>query len=99
MLLQQFLTEHSVSVARLCAGMRRARPNMVPTPRHYALLYDLLYEAGIGGQSLIDLNVRSGLKSEARHRGTPDTQPSPFNFITLNAPAYVTRSSAVLQQE
>ncbi|BHF71911.1 Receptor-type tyrosine-protein phosphatase zeta [Sparganum proliferum] len=66
MLLQQFLTEHSVSVARLCAGMRRARPNMVPTPRHYALLYDLLYEAGIGGQSLIDLNVRSVLKSLIR---------------------------------
>uniref|UniRef100_A0A0X3PU61 protein-tyrosine-phosphatase n=1 Tax=Schistocephalus solidus TaxID=70667 RepID=A0A0X3PU61_SCHSO len=66
MLLQQFLTEHSVSVARLCASMRRARPNMIPTSRHYALLYDLLYEAGIGGQSLIDLNVRSVLKSLLR---------------------------------
>ncbi len=62
-LFQQLMHEHSITVARTCANLRRSRQNMVPTPRHFALLYDLLFEAGVAGHSLIDLDVRSALKS------------------------------------
>ncbi|VDD79457.1 unnamed protein product [Mesocestoides corti] len=62
-LFQQLMHEHAVTVPRVCSSLRRARPNMIPTPRHFAVLYDLLFEAGIAGHSLVDLDVRSALKT------------------------------------
>lgn len=55
--------ERSVTVGRTCASLRRARQNAIPTARHFALLYDLLFEVGIAGYSLLDLNIRSTLAS------------------------------------
>ncbi|KAM7532793.1 hypothetical protein Aperf_G00000129368 [Anoplocephala perfoliata] len=62
-LLQQLMHEHTVTVGRTCASLRRARQCAVPTARHFALLYDLLFEAGIAGHAILDLDIRSALAS------------------------------------
>lgn len=67
-LFQQMLHEHSVTVARICSSLRRNRPFMVPTAKHFALLYDLLFEAGLAGHSLVDLDVRSAFKTVSIYR-------------------------------
>ncbi|VDN96921.1 unnamed protein product [Rodentolepis nana] len=61
--IHQLMHERSVTVGRTCASLRRARQNAIPTARHYALLYDLLFEVGIAGHSILDLDIRSTFAS------------------------------------
>ncbi|KAL5108905.1 Receptor-type tyrosine-protein phosphatase zeta [Taenia crassiceps] len=69
-LFQQLMHEHSVTVARTCTALRRARQHAVPSARHFALLYDLLFEAGIAGHALLDLDIRSALASLSQRNVT-----------------------------
>lgn len=62
-LFQQLTNERAVTVGRTCATLRRARQNAIPTARHFALLFDLLFEVGIAGYSILDLDIRSTLAS------------------------------------
>ncbi|VEL39929.1 unnamed protein product [Protopolystoma xenopodis] len=57
MLMQQASLEQSISVARVCFGIQRARPNMLQSQRRYALLYDLLCQALLTGFCIVDLDV------------------------------------------
>ncbi|VDM21650.1 unnamed protein product [Hydatigera taeniaeformis] len=69
-LFQQLMHEHAVTVARTCTALRRARQHSVPSARHFALLYDLLFEAGIAGHALLDLDIRSALASLSQRNVT-----------------------------
>ncbi|KAL5970833.1 Receptor-type tyrosine-protein phosphatase zeta, partial [Taenia solium] len=69
-LFQQLMHEHAVTVARTCTALRRARQHAVPSARHFALLYDLLFEAGIAGHALLDLDIRSALASLSQRNVT-----------------------------
>ncbi|KAH9284429.1 Receptor-type tyrosine-protein phosphatase zeta [Echinococcus granulosus] len=69
-LFQQLMYEHAVTVVRTCAVLRRARQRAIPSPRRFALLYDLLFEAGIAGHALLDLDIRSALASLSQRNVT-----------------------------
>ena len=42
--------------------MRRARPNMIRTAKQYMFLYDLLFEALLASNSIVNLDVRETLR-------------------------------------